>query len=376
LKICIDIQSAIAQGAGVGRYTKVLVENLIKSGHADKLKLFYFDFKKLGCSFASDENLELKPITYIPGRFVQKAWKTINYPPFDFFAGKADVYHFPNFIIPPIADKKGKKIVSIHDTSFIRFPEFTEEKNLKYITKKIKQTVEQADKIITISHFSASEIHTLLNVPEHKIGVTHLGISESFKPEDKTEAFEKVKQKTVITEPYILTLGTVEPRKNLLLAIDMFEKMNHFEGNLVIAGMLGWKYETIMDRIKESPKSKKIIYLNYVPDGLLSSLYSAASLYIIPSHYEGFGFPPVEAMACGTPVLSSKGGSLPEILGNAAEYAEFDAPDQWADKAEQIINNQSIQNDLITKGIKQASKYRWNKTADETWKIYFESINN
>jgi len=372
LKICIDIQSAVAQRAGVGRYTKVLVENLIKNGHSEDLKLFYFNFKKLESPFDNVDNLELKPVTYIPGRFVQKAWKTINFPPFDFFAGKSDIYHFPNFIIPPVADKKGKKIVSIHDTSFIRFPQFTEEKNLKYITKKIKETVERADKIITISHFSAEEIKTLLNVPEHKIAVTHLGISESFMPEDKIEAFKKVKENTQISEPYILTLGTVEPRKNLLLAIEMFEEMKKFDGNLVIAGMLGWKYETIMERIKESPKSNRIIYLDYVPDGLLSSLYSAASLYIIPSHYEGFGFPPVEAMACGTPVLSSKGGSLPEILGDAAEYAEFNAPDQWADKAEQIINNQSIQNDLIAKGIKQASKYRWNKTAEETWKIYQE----
>jgi len=372
LKICIDIQSAVAQRAGVGRYTKVLVENLIKNGHADQLKLFYFNFKKFESPIDNTDNIEMKPITYIPGQFVQKAWKTINFPTFDFFAGKADVYHFPNFIIPPVADKKGKKIVSIHDTSFIRFPQFTEEKNLKYITKKIKKTVERADKIITISHFSAEEIKTLLNVPEHKIAVTHLGISESFMPEDKHEAFLKVKEKTQIADPYILTLGTVEPRKNLLLAIEMFEKMKHFDGNLVIAGMLGWKYETIMEKIKESPKSKKIIYLNYVPDGLLSSLYSAASLYIIPSHYEGFGFPPVEAMACGTPVLSSKGGSLPEILGNAAEYAEFNAPEQWADKAEQIINTQSIQNDLIKKGIKQASKYRWSKTAEETWNIYQE----
>ena len=372
MKICIDIQSAVAQRAGVGRYTKVLVENLIKNGHADQLKLFYFNFKKFESPIDNTDNIEMKPITYIPGQFVQKAWKTINFPTFDFFAGKADVYHFPNFIIPPVADKKGKKIVSIHDTSFIRFPQFTEEKNLKYITKKIKKTVERADKIITISHFSAEEIKTLLNVPEHKIAVTHLGISESFMPEDKHEAFLKVKEKTQIADPYILTLGTVEPRKNLLLAIEMFEKMKHFDGNLVIAGMLGWKYETIMEKIKESPKSKKIIYLNYVPDGLLSSLYSAASLYIIPSHYEGFGFPPVEAMACGTPVLSSKGGSLPEILGNAAEYAEFNAPEQWADKAEQIINTQSIQNDLIKKGIKQASKYRWSKTAEETWNIYQE----
>ncbi len=370
MKICIDIQSAAAQRAGVGRYTKVLVENLIRNGHSDQLKLFYFNFKKTDSPFDNTDKADLKTITYIPGRFVQKAWKTINFPPFDFFAGKADVYHFPNFIIPPMADKKCKKIVSIHDTSFIRFPEFTEEKNLKYITKRIRETVAKADKIITISHFSAEEIKTLLNVPEHKIAVTHLGISESFKPEDKQEAFLKVKEKTEISEPYILTLGTVEPRKNLLLAIEMFERMKHFEGNLVIAGMLGWKYETIMERIKESSKSNKIIYLNYVPDGLLSSLYSAASLYIIPSHYEGFGFPPVEAMACGTPVLSSKGGSLPEILGNAAEYAEFNAPDQWAEKADQIIGNSSLQKEMIDKGIEQAGKYRWKKTAEKTWNIY------
>jgi glycosyltransferase involved in cell wall biosynthesis len=369
LRVCIDIQSAIAQRAGVGRYTKVLVENLISSGHAEDLKLFYFDFKKAGCPFSAD-NLELKPITYVPGRIVQKAWTTINCPPFDFFAGKADVYHFPNFIIPPIANKKAKKIVSIHDTSFIRFPEFTEEKNLKYITKKIRETVAKADKIITISHFSAKEIMTLLDVPEEKIGVTHLGISESFKPEDKQEAFLKVKEQTEISAPYILTVGTVEPRKNLILAIEMFEKMKTFEGNLVIAGMLGWKYETILERIEASPKKNKIVYLNYVPDGLLSFLYSAASLYIIPSHYEGFGFPPVEAMACGTPVLSSKGGSLPEVLGDAAEYAEFNAPDQWAEKADQIIDNSSLQKELIDKGIIQASKYRWTKTAEETWQIY------
>jgi len=367
MKVCIDIQSTIAQRAGVGRYTRQLVKHLGESGKTgDSLTLFYFDFKRQGLPFEAG-TADTHAVHFCPGRLAQSAWKTLGWPPFNFFAPKADLYHFPNFILPPLT--RGNSVVTIHDMSFLRFPQFAEKRNLDYLSSKIRDTAERADALITDSTFSAGEIQELLNVPREKIFPIHLGISSDFKA--PAPGITRTNLASLgIDRPYILTVGTLEPRKNVEFLVEVFERLTGFDGKLVIAGMRGWKYEPSLERIKNSPRNRDILYIEYVDDSMLPSLYAGAQLFACTSFYEGFGFPPLEAMACGTPAISSSGGSLAEVLGAGAVIIKDFNADLWKAEAEKILTDTALRERLITEGRKTAARYTWAETARKTWEVY------
>ena len=365
MKICFDVQSAITQQAGVGRYARVLAEHLAAAGDIE-LTLFFFDFKRQGKPFPAD-GVTFKRVPWCPGRLAQLAWKTIRWPPFDFFSGPADVYHFPNFILPPLS--RGKSVVTIHDMSFMRFPEFAEERNLKYLSARIRDTAARCDAIVTDSQFSADEITELVEVDSSRVFPIHLGISPRFSPAPPAESGPMLRE-LGIDGPYILSVGTIEPRKNIPLLVETFERLSGFDGRLVIAGMRGWKYEPILARMKGSSRAADITYLDYVPDSHLVPLYSGAELLVLTSFYEGFGFPPLEAMACGTPVVSAATGSLPEVLGTAAVLVEgFDA-ETWRGHVNRALTDTEQRERLVAAGREHAARFTWQETARKTVEVY------
>jgi glycosyltransferase involved in cell wall biosynthesis len=366
MRICVDIQPAVAQRAGVGRYTKYLVEHLGEFSNNDTLSLFYFDFRGHGLSF-NIPHATPHPYRWVPGRIVQQSWKRISWPPFDWFSGKADLYHFPNFIIPPVSS--GRKVVTIHDMSFLRYPQFAETKNLHYLTSVIHKTVARADAIITDSRFSASEIADCLNVSPDRIFPVHLGVAPECQ-RAAPEAVVSLRRQLSLDRPYLLTVGTLEPRKNIPFLIDVFENLKDFDGDLVIAGMRGWKYEPILSRIQNSPLASRIRYLEYINDQDLPALYTGASIFITTSFYEGFGLPPLEAMACGTPVISSAGGSLAEVVnGGGIVLQDFDSA-RWSDTLSRLLTNTAECHTLSQQGFAHASRFDWRETARQTFNVY------
>jgi glycosyltransferase involved in cell wall biosynthesis len=379
LNICLDIQPAVAQRAGVGRYTRALVEHLGESRGADRLRLFYFDFLRRGLTFATP-GLDQQAIRWCPGRLVQKSWKTLHWPPFDWLAGRADVYHFPNFIIPPLtarpqrrsvatAGAAGRTVVTVHDVSFLRYPAMAEAKNLAYLKASMADTIRRADAVITDSRFSAGEIIELLRADPNKVFSIPLGAADHMCPPDP-EAVARLRRERGLTRPYLLTVGTLEPRKNTTFLTSVFEAMTAFDGDLVIAGMRGWKYEPILKRLRASPRARAIRYLEYVGDNELPALYAGAELFLFPSLYEGFGFPPLEAMLCGAPVLASTAGSLPEVLGDGARLiAEFNV-ERWAGEALRLLADGAARRGMIAKGRAWAQRHTWRETARQTWAIY------
>ncbi len=366
MQICVDIQSAIAQRAGVGRYTKRLVEHLAQFRGHDDLRLFYFDFKRKGEPFPVAD-AEFRACRWLPGRLAQVAWKHIGLPPFNWFAGRADLFHFPNFIRPPIAG--GKSVVTIHDLAFLRHPETIESGNYRYLTDHIHNTVASADAIIAVSQFTAREIQDLLDVPANKIHAIQSGV-EHFRHLPHETEIAATRKMLNLQRPYLLCLSTLEPRKNFPFLVDVFERLGHFDGDLVIAGGRGWKCAPILDRFKTSPRAPRIRYLEYVHDDLLPGLYAGAELFVFPSLYEGFGFTPLEAMARGTAVVSSAGGSLPEVLGEAAEVIPNFNADEWAAKIEALLGDTARLRRLKDEGLKQAQKFSWDDTARQTWAVY------
>ena len=367
MKICLDYQPAVAQRAGIGRYTRVLAAELARLlSENDTLSLFHCDFRRR--SRAVDiSGAESVVFRALPGSVMQKLWHYAKFPPFNWVAGDADVYHFPNFTTRPLTH--GKSVVSIHDMSFVRFPQFAEKRNLRHLRSAILRTADEADAIITISDFSRSEIEDLLPAARGKVHVTHLGISPEFRIAEP-DAVAAVKRRLGLERPFMLTVGTVEPRKNLEFLVDVFERVAGEGIDCVIAGAPGWRCDPIFKRFAETRYADQLHYVRFVPDGDLAALYSAASLFVIPSHYEGFGLSPLEAMACGTPVLSSSGGSLPEVLGDAAcVLPRFDA-DEWAHAALPLIRDRDLRADVIQRGILHVSHFSWQQTAVQTFEVY------
>ncbi len=369
MKICLDYQPAVTQRAGIGRYTRVLAEQLPSlMNPEDSLKLFYFDFKGKGEKPSKlPANVELKRFRLCPGAIMQKLWKYCSFPSFDMLAGKSDIYHFTNFLSRPVY--KGKVIASVHDMSFMRYPEFTEEKNLVYLKHGIKKTIASADAIITISEFSAQEIEYFFPEAKGKTFFSHLGISQDFsKPSD--ESIQIAKNKFNISRPYIITVGTIEPRKNHLFLVDVFEQLAPQGLDLVVVGGIGWKSEKIIERLTTSKYSSQIHILNHLGDGDLPALYSGAEAFALPSYYEGFGFPPLEAMSCGTPVVSSPGGSLKEVIGDAGIIVDEFNIDAWTTAITRVISDSDYKASLIEKGLEHVKKFTWDKTVADTLDVY------
>ena len=367
MKVCVDMQAALGQRAGVGRYVRELLGHLGAEAGGDEVSAFYFDFKRAGVE-SPPAGVARRACRWVPGRVAQAAWKRIGFPPYDWFAGRADLYHFPNFIRPPLTRGK-RSVVTIHDVSFLRMPETTEAKNLAWLTAEIRQTAERADAILTDSHFSAREICELLGAPEEKVFPVWLGLPE-FGPPPGAEAGAAARKALGLERPYLLMVGTIEPRKNIPFLVKVYEALGDFDGDLVLAGGLGWKTGPTLRAISESPRKGGIKLLKRLSDAELSALYAGAAAFVYPTRYEGFGFPPLEAMGRGTPVVSARNSSLPEVLGDAAEWVEgFDA-EEWAGKVLAVLGDEARAAQLRAAGPGQAGKFTWAETARRTWAVY------
>jgi glycosyltransferase involved in cell wall biosynthesis len=366
VKVCIDIQPAIAQRAGVGRYTRSLVEHLGPHAGDDELVLFSFDFKRKAEALQT-AGATHRTIRWCPGRIAQRSWRTLGWPPFNAFSGPADLYHFTNFVKPPLTT--GKSVVTIHDAAFLRYPDTMEERNYRYLSGRIGETVRQADAIITVSEFTARELTELLRVPPNRLFPIHLGLDAHLKPAPEAD-LAAMRKALGLARPYILTVGTLEPRKNTRFLVEVFEQLARFDGDLVVAGMPGWKHEPALRKMRTSPCADRIRYLQFVEEQHLPALYTGASLFVLPSLYEGFGFPPLEAMACGTPAVTSAAGSLPEVVGEAGVIVQGFDEEHWAATLDALLEDAGRLDTLRERGFAHAREYSWDTTARRTWDVY------
>lgn len=279
-----------------------------------------------------------------------------------------DLFFSPTHYVPIFLSCP--QIISILDVSYKHFPDMFPKKDLLKLAIWGKFSIRNAEKIITISNSSRDDIINEYKVPKSKVEVVPLGIREiEISKMDKNEFIKKYN----LSNPYVLFVGTLQPRKNIANLIEAFSKIENKNLDLVIVGRKGWDFENILAAPKKFNIEDKVKFLDNVTNEDLPLFYKNAEVFVLPSLYEGFGLPILEAMQYDCPVVTSKISSLPEAGGDAAIY--FD-PKNVADIAatiEKVINNKKLREDMIKKGKEQVKKFSWEKSAREVIKI-FESI--
>ena len=263
-------------------------------------------------------------------------------------------------------------VVTIHDLTFFLFPELHKLSKRLFFPSVIRASARKADALITVSENTRQDSIRLLHVPEEKIFAVQLGVDEIFHPIKDNGLRRKIYQQYQLPEKFILYVGLVEPRKNLPLLIRSFRTLveEGFSHRLVIAGRLGWMYQEVFKQIETLGLEDRIKFTGYVPRQNLPIVYNLAELFVYPTLYEGFGLPVLEAMACGTPVVTSNISSLPEIVGNAGILVTPGEESALAEAMVKVLSDPKMQENLAEKGIIRSKDFSWKRTAKETLQVY------
>ena len=320
-------------------------------------------------SIGKFKSFKFKHIEYViaPLSFRQLGilWSRNKLPPIDIFFGKG-VYIFPRFVSMPLLFSKSA--IVIYDISFELHRQFSDERNAQFLSGAVKRSVKTTDKIITISNNAKKEIVNFYDVNKNDVVVATPATDPSFLYRRSTAEIEKVKRKYKIEGDYILTLSNLEPRKNLGTLVEAYcelPKKLRDKNSLLLVGVTGWKTDQLFSRIVEKVKKgyKIIRPSTYVCDEDKAAIISGAKILVYPSHYEGFGMPPLEALACGTPVITADNSSLPEVVGEAGIMLKSSDINGFTKSIESILNNPDSVKDIITKGPERARLFSWEKSA-------------
>lgn len=361
MKIGIDISMLVYQGSGVATYTYNLVKNLLKYDKKNDYKLFYSSLRRPKEFYYLDEFKKLGAKVYdyyLPPRILKLFWNKIHLLPVELLIGKVDVYHSSDYLRPPLL-KRTRGITTIHDLTWKIFPQYHTQDIVKAHEIKLKKTIKYKDIILTISKNTKKDlIKYYPNIEKtNKIVVDYEGVDDRFKPIRNKKAISKILKKYKLKYPvnYLLYVGAIEPRKNLITSIKVFNKLindqKYSDFKFLIVGRAGWKNEGVFDLIKYLKLEKKVIFVGYVNDSDLPYFYNAAKIFIYLSLYEGFGLPPLEATKCGVPTLLYSNSSLKEIFPKNYPFAK---KNKELTVIKDLLNNNKI-------SLKFVRKYTWYK---------------
>ena len=351
---------------GIGRYATNLIKSLMEIDKEDQYSLYVpkalFDSKRSVPKLRTPKNFSIKVDWLKRG-----PEKTLR---------KLDIYHSPcpdiiNFTHIP-------SVVTIHDVVYKAFPSGHTEETLKITDEQCRSFMKHAAKLICVSQNTANDVKKYFGVSDDRLKVIYNGTDHHVFypiPNDKRdEARECIRAKGV-TEPFILFIGTIEPRKNLknlFEAFSILKDQKKFKGKLVVIGMAGWKSEGLLEHVKKLGIENDLITLGYMTNDELRYFYNLAEVFVFPSFYEGFGYPIVEAFSCGVAVVTSNSSSCPEIAGGAALIVDPHSPFDIAEKTALILEDKRIKNELIQKGFLRAKEFDYSKTAQQTLAVYKE----
>ncbi len=279
-----------------------------------------------------------------------------------------DVLHSPDFIPP--RSGRWARVITVHDLAFLRFPWTVTGESRRYYGG-IRRAVREADAIIAVSQATARDLVELAGAAPEKIDVVAEGVAPGLAPMDPEEARRIVAARFNITARYVLFVGTLEPRKNVPTLLRAYDQLRRdFPVRLVLAGAQGWLSDDVFATLRELALQDGVDFLGPVPPDELRSLYCGAEALVLPSLYEGFGLPALEAMACGTPVVVSSAGSLPEVVGDAGVVVKPEDPADLAAGLGWVLGNPTFHAELARRGLARAARFTWERAARETLAIY------
>ncbi len=359
------------QRTGVDNYLYDLLENMIKMGKSKEISLIHY--KKIEDPVYTRTNDIIIPkmplkLTNIIG--MPKAIKSAN---IDILHVPA---HFHTQIAPFFLNRNIKKILTIHDLIPLLFPK-TYSRDTSFLwNSSLKLIKNRIDHVIAVSQKTKDDCIKYFDIPDEKVTIIPNAVNARYKPiKNIEEVKNNLKMSYKLTDPFILFTGRIEARKNVPVLIKALYKLKKMglKHKLVVVGGRGWKYEETIGEIERLNLQESVIFPGYVPDEDLVKLYNAADLFVYPSLYEGFGLPPLEAMACGTPVITSNTSSLPEVVGNAGIMVNPKDVNGLAESMHRVLTDNVLKEDLSKKSLERSKKFSWEKSANETWKVY-ESI--
>lgn len=360
-----------AQGAGVGRYSYCLLRALLAQPCDDSFTIVLPRGMALPSAVA-EARCRWRAVRLPVGeRAAELLWHRLRLPiPVDLIAGGPAVFHSPNFLLPPLQRARG--VVTVHDLSFLRVPQFAYPGLVRYLSKVVPRSVNRADVVLADSQCTADDVVELLEVPQDRVRVVYPGVGPEYGPQPERGERQALHTGYGLDRRFVLCVGTIEPRKNYPNAIEGFRRFvqrTGFEGYLAVAGATGWMADDSLEAARKVGPAVRL--LGRVPEKHLPALYRQAAALLYPSHYEGFGLPPLEAMACGTPVVVAANSSLREVGGDAAVYCSTDAGSIAGALAE-VLSDDGRAEERRQRGLEQARRFTWERAAEAVRGIYHE----
>jgi glycosyltransferase involved in cell wall biosynthesis len=378
LRVTLDIGPAVHQRAGLSRYAERLATYLLV-GQSHRLDVTLFYNRHSGHS--PPDALPDAPVATL--RLGQRAWRLsalasqmfrLPYPPLarnrSVGSPWGDVYHATEHLLPNV---RSPAVLTVHDLIFERYPEHHTRANRLFLKMAMPLFLRAADAVIAVSRQSMADIVEFYRITAaEKFHIIYEGVDPVFQPVTCIEA-ARVRDQYSAGRPYLLMVGTLEPRKNHATALRALARLKAagYPQHLVITGGEGWLFAPVRRLVDELGLAGEVHFAGYVPLADLTALYSGADCVLVPSLYEGFGFPVLEAMACGTPVVCSNASSLPEVAGDAALLVAPTDVDACAAAVRRILEDASLAASLRERGLKQAARFRWENCAAQTADLYF-----
>ena len=376
VNLILNVDAITRPLTGIGRYALRLPRGL--RAHAAIHNVRYFSAYKwiADPENALYENRGIAAIRrYVPAKsLAMRAYFSVRQRIFDQLARQYSDYvlHSPNYLL---FEHDGPRVCTVHDLSWVHFPNYHPVERVDIMRRRMPRTLEIADVIITDSEFVRREVISLFGIDPARVRAIALGVDETFKPRGAEETQPILDGLGVRHDSYLLALATLEPRKNLGRLLDAYEELDpslRRQYPLVLAGAKGWRAEDLVGRIERLAQRGEAVRLGFVPETVLPYLIAGARVLAFPSIYEGFGLPPLEAMASGVPVVASSASSIPEVTGDVALLVSSEDVAGLRDALERALTDQQWREQARQRGIERARQYRWQTCVGATVDIYRE----
>lgn len=361
MKIAIDVRSAVGQKAGKGWYTFHIVKELLSIDKENDYLLYTNAISKDIADILSAAQPLSASIKIIQSNPFLWHFSVIK----DFIKERCDLFFAPtSFIIPAFLSSRYASMITVHDLVAFLHPRLHQTKATILEHIFFRMALRKTRHVLAPSENTKKDLMRLFHYPEEKITVTPLGVSEEFGKNIESAVKDAVRKKYNLPQEFVLTVGGLEPRKNIGKLVDAVISLNK---KLVIVGGKGWKSEMLQKKIRSARDS--IMHIENIDSADLPAIYQSAAVFVFPSLYEGFGLPPLEAMASGCPVICSRTASLPEVCGDAAIFIDPENTDELKNALKELLENEKLRVELRQKGLMHAKKFTWRKTAEKTLEV-------